>query len=963
MKSTIKFLLGITLFIIFNNESNGQKVISKSFDIRSEGIRPKFTKLFRDNNGLIWTGTDKGVFTFDGINFLKIAASDSVNSGYVTTLFQDSKGIIWVGYENGKVCTISDRKFTPFTPQEGLPKSSISSFAENKSGVIFISTKGEGVYCIENKRLFNIDHDDNLSDDYCYAMVCLPDGRICVGTDEGINFIDFINGVKKITSFGNADGLPDDIVRSLTIDSKGNLWLGFQEKGLCNFDYRSNQILFRPKRISNSQINSLYSFGEVIWINTEEDGILKYDKYGNVTPLQTETNNQNRATDILVDLENNLWYAESIHLIRTSGDKFTIINSVDDKKISFIHCIISDQEGGLWFCPDSQLSHMYKDENGSWQIFQFKIFQTQQPPDIVTLYEDKYGFIWIGSLGEGIFRFNPKNGKIRSFNQRTNIEESSVLTITGNGDDIWVGGFNGVRKYHIDANGQNENASISTDPNFNSKFLNDYVYKIFIDSKNRIWIATDENGAYYLHNGQLINLPLNHNAVHSFAEDDSGKIWMTIPEIGLAYFNNGVMNYFGAKDGLSDPSPISIFNMKNGKLVIINSNGFDILDPNTLRITYHSSEENLSDINPDLNSITETPDSSIWIGTERGIIQYHPFSDLQINEPALSFAGISVFSSDISSSKRKFKHDENNLRFDINGLWYSDPQHVNYSFYLEGYSNKWENIKDRSIIFSKLSPGNYSLKVKASLNNNFKNSSEIEYAFVITPPFWQTWWFRGAFALSIALILLLIIRRRETRLRKLDLLQKEKIEFQFETLKNQVNPHFLFNSFNTLVNVIETDSKLAVKYVEKLSEFFRSIVNYRDINLIYLNEEVSLLENYIFIQKERYGANLKITIELSKEIGETFLIPPLTLQLLAENAIKHNSISKETPLEISLFFENKYLIIRNNINRKLSKESSSGMGLQNIIGRYRLLTKEKIEIEETVSNFTVSLPVIKSNPS
>ena len=90
----------------------------------------------------------------------------------------------------------------------------------------------------------------------------------------------------------------------------------------------------------------------------------------------------------------------------------------------------------------------------------------------------------------------------------------------------------------------------------------------------------------------------------------------------------------------------------------------------------------------------------------------------------------------------------------------------------------------------------------------------------------------------------------------------------------------------------------------------------------------------------------------------TFTIPPLTLQLLAENALKHNAISKETPLQISLISENGRLVIRNNINRKISKERSSGMGLQNIVNRYRLLTKEKVEIDETVSTFTVSLPML-----
>ncbi|MBK9413497.1 MAG: histidine kinase [Bacteroidetes bacterium] len=951
------FLTGI-LFSFLSIQASAQHTLSKSFDIRTEGVRPKFTKLFCDSKGLIWTGTDKGIFTFDGINFSKLSGSDSLAPGIVTAMYEDRSGLIWVGFDNGKLVKIGGRTISSYNPQEGFPKSAITAFAENKSGVLFFATKGEGVYCIEKGIMYNIDHDDNLSDDYCYAMILLPDGRICVGTDEGINFIEFSNGVKKVTSFGNSQGLPDDIVRSLTMDKSNRLWLGFQDKGICIFDYVNNKISFQPEEISKGQINSLLSSGDILWVNTEENGILKYDKYGKSSRLVSENNLQNRAIDIIADLENNIWLAESIHLTRTSGDKIISINSIDNTKINFIHCVITDKKGGIWFCPDRQLSHMYRDKNGEWEIENFKIIESKEPADIVTLYEDIYGFIWVGSLGEGVYRFNPATGKVRRFNEKTNIEESSILSITGDGDEIWIGGFNGVSKFRIVSDGASEKAVIVKDTLSTKRLTNDYVYSVFIDSKKRIWFGTDEQGLYYLKDGEVVNLPLNHNSVHSFTEDIYGKIWFSMPDAGLGYFYDNKINFFSAKDGLSDPSPVSLLSMKNGKLIIVHSNGFDILDPKTLKIIYHSSEENLADINSDLNSIAQSPDSSIWIGTEKGLINYQPFSDLNISEPALSFSGVSVFLKNIETNQKKFSHEENNLRFDLNGLWYSDPQRVNYSFYLEGYSNKWENTKDKNIVFSKLSPGNYTLKVRSSLNSNFNLSKEITYTFEITPPYWQTWWFRGLFAFVVALLLVLIIRRRENRLRKLDLLQKEKIEFQFETLKNQVNPHFLFNSFNTLVNVIETDSKSAVQYVQKLSEFFRSIVNYRDKNLIFLEEEISLLENYIFIQKERYGDNLKIKIDLDKKTMSTFTIPPLTLQLLAENALKHNAISKETPLQISLISENGRLVIRNNINRKISKERSSGMGLQNIVNRYRLLTKEKVEIDETVSTFTVSLPML-----
>lgn len=218
--------------------------------------------------------------------------------------------------------------------------------------------------------MYNIDHDDNLSDDYCYAMILLPDGRICVGTDEGINFIEFSNGVKKVTSFGNSQGLPDDIVRSLTMDKSNRLWLGFQDKGICIFDYVNNKISFQPEEISKGQINSLLSSGDILWVNTEENGILKYDKYGKSSRLVSENNLQNRAIDIIADLENNIWLAESIHLTRTSGDKIISINSIDNTKINFIHCVITDKkvESGFVRTDSFHICIEIKMENGKLKI-------------------------------------------------------------------------------------------------------------------------------------------------------------------------------------------------------------------------------------------------------------------------------------------------------------------------------------------------------------------------------------------------------------------------------------------------------------------------------------------------------------------------------------------------------------------------------------------------------------------
>jgi LytS/YehU family sensor histidine kinase len=209
------------------------------------------------------------------------------------------------------------------------------------------------------------------------------------------------------------------------------------------------------------------------------------------------------------------------------------------------------------------------------------------------------------------------------------------------------------------------------------------------------------------------------------------------------------------------------------------------------------------------------------------------------------------------------------------------------------------------------------------------------------------------------ILVYLYIRNREKRLRREQDQQKEKIIFQFETLKNQVNPHFLFNSFSTLSAIIDEDKNLALDYVQKLSSFFRNILEYRDKTVITLEEELALADTYYYLQKQRFGSNFSLRIDIPQEFMET-LIPPMTLQMILENAVKHNVISSEKPLSVSIEVSNGYLVISNRVQAKKSRPPSTGIGLQNIRSRYELLIDKKIELKISTETYTVFLPIIKS---
>lgn len=939
-----------------------ENVIYKSFDIRSESTRPKITKLYLDQQGQIWTGTDHGLFKFDGIDFVKIAGTDSLAFKNITSLFQSSDGTLWVGCSSGRILKVVRNHFTIFDPEGNLPKVPVTGFAEDKKKRIFFCTNGNGLYLIDREHLININEEHGLSDNYCYGLVSLDDGRIATGTDAGINLVNIRNNQTEVTIFDSGNELPDDIIRAIYPAGNGLLWIGMQDKGVLLYDYKSNKILNDLSgNWNNGPVTGMEMVDGNLWIATEDKGIFILYRDSSIVPYPLNLGRNYKPLGILRDLENNVWIAESIHLIRTAGNKIRLINEGGNFNFAFVHCILSTKDGSIYFSPDYDLVQGKKKKDGSREYEYYKL--PGNKADIVTLYEDPAGYVWLGTMGNGVFRFNPKTKQFKQILASNSIESASILSITGRGNEIWIAGFNGANKFIIE-NLQSDNIRLLPEKEMNSiaKLNDDYVYSVFIDSKDRSWFATDEHGVYYIENKKLKNLAIPGNTVHSFAEDKSGRIWIGTAEAGILIYSEDTLIRLEPKDGLSSPSISSLFCTVLGNIVMVYDNGFDLINADDFSVNYHSTEEGLSDLNSNINAISGTKNGEIYIGTEKGIIEYHPSSDNQLKQPKIILTSVSVFLEDIDFNvNHKFDYDENNIRFDFTGLWYSDPKRVKYFYMLEGYSTKWQQTKDRYVIFPKLPPGKYTFRVKSTLNNPNTDLKDVSYSFVIKPPLWQSWWFRIIAAAILAFTIFLMILERDRRLRKRDREMKERIEFQFETLKSQVNPHFLFNSFNTLISVIEKQPQMAVEYVEKLSEFFRSIVNYRDKDLIPLNEELDLLENYIFIQKKRYGENLIVQNRINEEMARMLLVPPLVLQLLAENAIKHNAVSRETPLTLKLEVLHEKVCISNNLNPKITRESSSGLGLQNIISRYKLLTEDPVNVHRDEQNFSVQLPLIQKN--
>lgn len=192
---------------------------------------------------------------------------------------------------------------------------------------------------------------------------------------------------------------------------------------------------------------------------------------------------------------------------------------------------------------------------------------------------------------------------------------------------------------------------------------------------------------------------------------------------------------------------------------------------------------------------------------------------------------------------------------------------------------------------------------------------------------------------------------------ELERAKTENLKAQHELLKQQVNPHFLFNSLNTLKYMVETNDKQAVSFILKLRDIYRYTLESRKIDLIKLSAELKILEAYMYLLKARFEEGINLFIHIDQKYYSTF-IPPFTLQLLIENCIKHNIVSLDHPLDISVYSEKEFIIVENKLQPKKVTESSTGLGLENINNRYIQLSDKKIEIIASETLFTVKLPII-----
>lgn len=193
---------------------------------------------------------------------------------------------------------------------------------------------------------------------------------------------------------------------------------------------------------------------------------------------------------------------------------------------------------------------------------------------------------------------------------------------------------------------------------------------------------------------------------------------------------------------------------------------------------------------------------------------------------------------------------------------------------------------------------------------------------------------------------------------KAENLEKELSQIKFEVLKSQINPHFMFNSLNVLSGLIDTDVSKAQDFIDEFSSIYRYVLETIEKTVVTLDEELNFVRSYLFLQEMRYGKSLQLNVEIPADLLNMFL-PPLSLQVVLENAIKHNVVNESHPLIIDIYIENHQLMVKNNIQAKISSGKSTGLGQKNMVKRYAIISDAIPRFIVKTSHYIVQLPLIK----
>lgn len=999
--------------------------------------------ILQDHKGFMWFGTRNGLNRFDGTSFKifrnNIADSLSIGSNSVGSLYEDKRGRLWVGTHKGVY--IYDAQREVFTPFRKLPDIDIRTILSDNRNNIWIIAGYELYRYTERGDVERYSFGGELST----CMRLSLNGELWVGTNTG-KIKKYNPTTNSFIPYSVLASLPKqkkiDNIRDLFPLSDSTFLIGVMNQVLLvnTNTLRTENVFKRYSWANDIKVRSIFPQSDsVYWIGSET-GLYTFNvKTGQGSRIRKELDNPYSLSNDVVfsiakDSEGGTWLGTFYGGVNYCSNQFNKFqkyihnsNLSSGFKGNIVHEITTDSKGNLWVGTEDAGLNKINGKTG-----EVKHFGASKLKGSIC-YNKIHGLLaagkelWIGTFEQGLDVMDLQTEKVvrhyNAGNDSNSLKSDFIVSIyqRRNGD-ILIGTRNGMFSYN------RKRDNFSPVPFFDMQ-----IQAIHEDSEGTLWVCSYGQGVYYYNAGTGKRGAIRHmqgNAkslindyVNNIFEDSKNNFWFCTEE-GLSKYNprSGEITNYTILSGMLDNQVFRVLEDDLGYIWISTAHGLVQLNPLTQSVRKYGTANGLVSEQFNYNSALKKG-STLFFGTVRGLISFNPagftqssfvppvyITDIQVNNKEVNIreAQSPLKTSITYTQHLELPYNQSDISLGVAALSYAAPEKNEYQYILEGLDKEWIHMKsNRKIFYTKLPPGNYTLKVKGANSDGRWNPKETKLTISISPPWWSSLWAFILYGVIIIVIVTTIIRyyhvaMKEKSKRRMEAFQMEKereiyhakIEF-FTNVTHEIktpltliklpidqlmNKEILDQEIKDGLHMINKNTNRLIDLSNELLDFRKAEANSYSLSFMKSNVSSLLREEYINFKPAAEQKSLQLKIELCRIEPHAYLDPEAFRKILSNlfgNAIKYAKTSVVVKLlpfgcdddVLNIEFKNDGYLIPFELKEKIfepfyriketEKQSGTGIGLS-LARSLAELHKGILELKKPEGGFNVfllSLPI------